>query len=472
MGKEFQKFKRKMCVGGVIRALLFGLSLGIIAVAIQWLSAKLSAAEADVARYALMAAIPALLGFGLMLALLLPTNKRLAKRLDKSLALGEKVQTMVEFRHDTGDMATLQRMDTERILSETPKRRIKGACTWLFAVLPILACLCMVGTILVPAEEPDAPPPVVDSTFSLTPWQEQALKNLIEEVRTSDMEADPKGAVVQQLESLLIQLKSIKKESTMKETVVKIISNIHDIVEEHNTYDVVATSLGGSLNETVKKLGSSIRSLKPLLIAEQMDAIGESLAGEGKAETAGLLGMSLGQALEVADVETSNEVVAALAAFADALTAITAETTDDEVQECLSDAEDALNLALGLQMANEEVEINTIYRLMTIFGLDVKDIPEEIFRRENDSTSSDVVDDNKPDDEEEKSDLGGLGPGFMEFAANEEFYDPISGTYVTYGEVIDTYYAKISGQIVDGKVPPELEEILSDYFAILYKPED
>jgi hypothetical protein len=185
-------------------------------VAALWLLDKMSATDPNFMGYAMPAAVVASVGLITMLLILFPTKKRIARRVDRHLALGEKVQTMLAFRKDESPMAQLQRMDTDRILQETPRRRVKGVCTWLFAVIPVLACLSVVGTILVPAKQPPEPPPVVENNFSITPWQEQALKDLIEKVKTSDMETEPKEGVVKQLESLLIKLKSIRKEGAMK----------------------------------------------------------------------------------------------------------------------------------------------------------------------------------------------------------------------------------------------------------------
>ena len=180
MGKGFSKFKRKLRVGAVIRAAVFGLSLGLLAVSGLWLTAKLTAAEPDFFRYSLYGGAVAAIGLAVMLLILLPTKRRIARRVDKHLSLGEKTQTMLAFRKDNSPMVALQREDTDRILRETPKKRVKGVCTWLFVLIPVVAALTLTATALVPAKEPPAPPPVVENNFTITPWQTQALKDLIE----------------------------------------------------------------------------------------------------------------------------------------------------------------------------------------------------------------------------------------------------------------------------------------------------
>ena len=116
MGKGFSKFKRKLRAGAVIRAAVFGLSLGLLAVSGLWLTAKLTAAEPDFIRYSLCGGAVAAMGLTVMLLILLPTKRRIARRVAKHLSLGEKTQTMLAFRKDNSPMAALQREDTDRIL--------------------------------------------------------------------------------------------------------------------------------------------------------------------------------------------------------------------------------------------------------------------------------------------------------------------------------------------------------------------
>ena len=56
----------------------------------------------------------------------------------------------------------------------------------------------------------------------------------------------------------------------------------------------------------------------------------------------------------------------------------------------------------------------------------------------------------------------------MIFGSDDTIYDPDREAYVTYGEVIGDYYARISELLVDGNLPAELQNALSDYFAILF----
>ena len=463
MGKGFSKFKRKLRGGAVLRAGIFGLSLGLVTVSVMWLIAKLSAVEPDFIGYSLYGGIAAAAGLLAMLLILLPTKKRIARRVDQHLRLGEKTQTMLAFRKDTSPMAELQRADTDRILQETPRRKVKGVCTWLFVLIPVVAILTFGGIMMVPAKQPPEPPPVIENNFAITPWQTQAVKDLIEKVKTSDMEAEPKEGVVKQLESLLIKLGSIKKEPAMKDAVISCIEGIHAVVSNHNTYDILADTMFGSPSDGVQDLGSAIDSLQALLIGEWMN--NTKTAVLDRTVSPSTLATGITQALTLSGVDTENEVHIALLAFTVGLTALPEDRLEEEVGALFTKAEEALNSALYIQAVNEEVEDDTIYTLLSIFGIKASEVPEHIF---NDPDDPRREEDYEPEDDLDKIHAGGLGSGEMIFGSDDTVYDPDREAYVTYGEVIGGYYAKISELLVDGNLPPELEEALNDYFAILF----
>jgi hypothetical protein len=462
MGKGFQKFTRKLRVGAIIRAAVFGLSAGALAVAALWLTAKLKAEEADIPFLALCGAAVAVGGLVLMTLVLFPSKRRIARRVDEQLSLGEKTQTMLAYRRDEGSMAVLQREDTDRILRETPRRRVKGVCTWLFVLLPVVAALTLTAAAVVPAKQPPEPPPVVENNFTITPWQTQALKDLIEKVKTSDMEEEPREATVKQLESLLIKLGSIKKEPAMKEAVVSCIEGIHKAVSEHNTYDALAQTMFKSPSDSVQDLGGAINSLKALLVGDWMQTTqGQLLSGE---LTPSVLAAGITQALTLSGVSPENEVHVALLAFTVKLAEIR-EISEASVSPVVAEAEQSLNAALFLQATNEEVEDDTVYTLLSIFGMKPSEVPEYVFNDPEDPRGEDDYDDQ---DDLDHLNSGGIGTGEMIFGSNDTIYDPNREAYVPYGDVLKEYYARITELLVDGSLSPELEEALNDYFAILF----
>lgn len=252
----------------------------------------------------------------------------------------------------------------------------------------------------------------------------------------------------------------------MKEAVISCIEGIHRVVSEHNTYDLIASAMYKSPTKTVQDLGGAINSLQALLIGQWMNDTQNALLDQSL--TPGGLATGITQSLTQSQVDGENEVCIALLAFAVKLAALT-EVSEDILAPLMAEAEEALNSALFIQATNQEIEDDTIYTLLSIFGMKASEVPEHIF---NDPDDPRGEEDYEPDDDLDHIHAGGLGSGEMIFGSNDTIYDPDREAYVTYGEVIKDYYAKISELLVDGKLPAELEDALNDYFAILFNGSD
>ncbi len=465
MGKGFRKFKRKMCVGAILRVILAGLSVEVIAVAAQLLMAKLTMGNVDIPRFALLSAPVAAITASILLALLLPTNRRLARRLDRSLGLGEKVQTMVAFRRETGEMLELQRADTEAILQKTPRRRLRGVATWLFVALPLVAALTLGGTLLVPAKEPPEEPPTVDASWYLTPFQRAKLEALIREVEESEMEEVPREATVRHLENLLNQLGAIRKESVMQKTVTSTIESIHADVSDHNTYDLMVDAMQDVPSESIRRLGSAVGTLKPMLINEQLLDMRALLdTPEGRADAAHMAA-ALRQAITASTLPMTDPLTVALTSLADDLDTVTSASTEAELDDLRSAAEASIGEAITPASVNETVEFSTIETLRAIFGLPDTVIPPDLLEKDYNASGEGSYEE---DDDPEKNNTGGLGSGEVLFGSNDTIYDPDKGTYVTYGEVLRRYHATVLEYIgTGGSIPEELEDMLHDYFTKL-----
>ena len=249
----------------------------------------------------------------------------------------------------------------------------------------------------------------------------------------------------------------------MKEAVISCIEGIHAVVSDHNTYDILADTMLDSPSDGVQDLGSAIDSLQALLIGEWMN--NTKTAVLDRTVSPSTLATGITQALTLSGVDTENEVHIALLAFTVGLTALPEDTAEEEVGALFTKAEEALNSALYIQAVNEEVEDDTIYTLLSIFGIKASEVPEHVF---NDPEDPRGEDDYEQEDDLDHINSGGLGPGTVIFGSNDTIYDPNTESYVTYGEVIKDYYARITDLLVDGNLPPELEDALNDYFAILF----
>ncbi len=466
MDNGFRKFKRKIRTGVIIRALLTGLSVGILAVAVQWLLAKLTAGQPDFVFYGLVGGGLALLTVAVMLLLTLPTDKRLAKKLDNRLQMHEKVQTMVAFRQDTdSEMVALQRENTQQLLMQTPGKKARGKLAWMSVILPVVAVACLVVTILIPVQAQKPEPQPVD-TWQLNNYDEGKLLTLIEYVRTSNMQTEPKNGVVAELEDLLVRLRTVKKQSSMQELVIESIKRIHSICEVCDTYSVVIDPLRKTSSQYVTEFADYVGTLKDTNVAAYMTNLLDDTLAENRGERAGLIASNIQKALEGSGLTDDNAIYAAVSDFAEEMAKVTDDTTDDALRATLKNMENLICNAVEQPGIDLSVEKYTINRLMTIFGIEPTQIPPEIMADFNNSLTGNVSSPDKEEDEENGT-QGGLGPGELLLGSDDQIYDPDIGTYVPLADVMEKYIELYTQYVSDGVLTPEMEEIISDYLAIL-----
>ncbi len=475
MGKQFRKFKRRMWIGAILRAIFFGVFIGALSLAAQWVYAKQTWVVIDSMHTALYTAVPAVVGAIVVLLILMPRDKRLAAKIDRRLGLDEKVQTMIALRRDSSDMAQLQRESAETAMASAKHRRVRSYLSWIFFALPLVGALAIYGALIMPIRA--LPTPAPEPPETIVYWQfdaftEQKLRTLIEDVKKSDMEEEPRNAAVGELEGLIIRLRPVNLESVMQEQVLRTATNIHTAVADYNTYDVVAAAMLKSSSDAVRGLGSSIRTLKPILINEQLRNIGASLtpdaetaaSSEGKADVAAQIAEELRISVTRSGLPETDSLNAALLTLAAALEGVTDETDERAVETLVAEAEDSLDRTLAVPLENEVVERETLDRLMKIFGMT---LPEGFI--EEIAYDPLQKDEYKPDDDQDDaSGLGGIGSGDVHYGSDDEIYDDFTGEYTTYGEVLARYYATVIGQMEEGVLPADLEDMLSMYFERLY----
>lgn len=61
---------------------------------------------------------------------------------------------------------------------------------------------------------------------------------------------------------------------------------------------------------------------------------------------------------------------------------------------------------------------------------------------------------------------GGWGTGDEKFGSNDLIYNPLTGEYVPYGELLKEYEAKMAEQ-ADG-LPQDIRSFMEEYFKLLY----
>jgi hypothetical protein len=469
MGNGFLRFQKQQKRRVWIKSGIFGLSVGVLAGAVATIIQKLTAAGPR-ALVLLPAAIAALVGLGLMLLWLYPTDKRLAKRLDTALALGERVQTMVAYRNDEGEMAALQRTDTDQRLQAAPRTALREWPRVLWHLIaPVLAAAALIAAILIPQRVILPPAPPAEPDYEATDWQKVALAELIEEVKASVLEQTPKAEVVTSLEELLASLDTPRPASALKADVVNVIGKVHRSIDTANSYNDVSVALFASTNEQLKKLGTAIGSLSGTTVRTELS---DALSKTDRAALPALL-TALRDALATLSLSPEDELAAAFTAFAAALqeAADGMETHTDtwlsgKLNTAFTALSDLLNNELFLQHGNEQVRATVIARLMTIFGLTTEDLPDDLFQ--NGEGLPDADEGVYEPEEDDKLNSGGYGDAEQVFGSNDMIYDPIGKRYVSYGELLGDYHRLVSAQLLSGQTPDTLSAYITKYFTSLY----
>ena len=471
---QFKKLKARRSLLVLLCALLLGLSTGAVTGSLVAIVQKLTVREVDDGRI-LVASVGVLLAvFAFYTVLRFPTERRLAKYYDEKFGLGERVHTMIAFSGADGEIHKAQREDADKHLLAAVRAKGASPRLLLHLVAPVIAAALVLVAIFLPVHTEDGgEPPVTDPDFNLSTWQEQALLDLIETVEASALHESPKAGVVEELQSLLLTLKSVKKVSAMKNAVISTVTAVNKEINDHNEYDLIGEKMRNTVNPAVIRLGAAVASLRGTLVGEELDAIEKALSGDTAYSQAAAIASSVGSALTGSGARTDAALYLALLAFADELDAIAdseATFSDTELTEAVKaavgHAKDTVSTALLAESTNEGVRNTVVRRLLQIFGITEDELPASERPKDAGAGGSDGGYDGEDSDEELNS--GGLGSGDMVYGSDDTVYDPESGEYLTYGEVIDRYFAKVSEHFMDGNVPEELEELVSAYFAALY----
>ena len=181
MDKNFKNFKTNYLIRTVLLCIAIGVSAGLLAVGIVLLSLKLNEISINAGFYVLIGVgVAALLGVPLFF-LLRPDDVAVAKKIDDSYALGEKIQTMVEYSDTEGELVAIQRNDAIGRLSGLKVKGVSVKRVIVAAVAAAVGLALFITSIAIPARATVVIPPPPDDVFEVTDVQLVALKQLKED---------------------------------------------------------------------------------------------------------------------------------------------------------------------------------------------------------------------------------------------------------------------------------------------------
>lgn len=507
MSENFKKIKKKYTIIAIVAGIVLGVCCGVAVTCALAVAFKRCAIDFFWALYIPIALVLSA-GFGAAFCFLLrPTDKKVAKKLDKQFALREKTQTMVEFSTADGAMATLQREQTDEALGEVAKKRVDLNWLWKFAFIPVIALAMLFVGIFVPAKKSV----VVDPPYNMTEAQKTALSNLIENVQSSNLSVDLKTSSVEVLNGLMDGLEKEQPQSVMKRAVLSAIKIVDSTVANANSYAKLRSSLAGG-DDNLVALGDSlaygatffysksspVTSFDGVKAYEQLadESISEILKGwsakfmeqfatkadensdpvpiAGAEASAKLYTFAAALNARLAgseyapkgtEGEKTDSLYAALSSLANGQLYLTGKYSNVSAaayygsinSNCTSFVGDAVK-ALVAQSYNCMMDEYIRNSLARIFGINRSEIGDsEAIVRPEDKNNNDPDNPNS----------GSPGGGEIIVGGDDLVLDVDTGELVPYGTLLEKYYRAVTDHIESGACGDEIALYIRQYFALL-----
>lgn len=497
MSANFEKLKRRYRLSAIIISIAVGVSFGIIVPCVMLTAFKATGVQFFWAYYIPIAiGAAAVTGVPLYFALR-PTDKKLAKRLDERYGLDQKVQTMVEYEGEGGTMPKLQREQADAAVGAAANVSaasvVLGRLLYFIAVPVIALAMLLLGIFYPVKKQAEIPPPA----FDMTENQLLKLRNLIEDVKSSDLEEPLSNAVCLILEELATDLGETELQSDMYEKVYLAVDLIDGVFAAKNTYLRISTAmvaeeklsaLSYAISDAANYFGGGDANIGSMtVVANKAETAEEDISAKlgdwvsGFAETLGELdGVNAistylsefaasiqAKLLDLEDdaedglygeVKSLSETFAALAGksgnYADS------EAGKNTYVADVSAAGETFSLqaarAIMPQSYNLTMNIYVRRSLASIFKVTAPHLVTEVADPEADPNDPDkpVVPPHGPDGEDV-------------FGSDDLIYDHETGEQVKYKDVIQKYKDRVLDKIEKGESSEELAQYIRSYFDVL-----
>ena len=183
-------------------------------------------------------------GFGTWF-ILRRNDKVLAKRFDSQFDFKEGMQTSLEYKDDTGAMATLLRDSMKEKTEAVNTKEIKIKALPAYIVAAVISFVLCVVMLFMPYNVIERPGDKVEP-FELSEIQIAQIEAIILRVESSEMEEGARAQVATELKALLDVLKITKEKDTALELISLSVLKIDDITEKTGTsYDLYDTLVTG-----------------------------------------------------------------------------------------------------------------------------------------------------------------------------------------------------------------------------------
>ena len=488
---SFAKFKKRLMLQRILRALMLGGAGGMALGSVALILSKRNLLPFEPVASIFVGIAAFLLIGGITYLLTRVSDRELAARLDSDFGLSARVQTMVEYSGEDGDMLAMQRRDADERLSEISPKKFKFKRLWIYLTALLLSAAILVVGILVENTRGYIPPEEVEP-FKLSELQEASMRELISYVSSSALEEEFKTDMVAELESLLARLKVTETKPDMQTALVESMAVLLNITCESSTETEMLNALWDSGD-------TNMRYLARLLYSGDKSSADWGDFAEGLSEYVGIL---------MGDSETAEDAIVGGARLKWAIDSMSTKLDmvlgasglpeDDEMYIAVEDifrspdygltrlvttidymtdeeARDVLTgyfgrmsektfAAISLNRSNAAVGEYAMTRLSALFGVPLPAFERPEFIRKNLAPDGSQV----RDDDESSGNGGGLGEGAI-FGSDDLVLNPLTGKYVKFGELIHTYYALMFEKLEGDLYSDEMETLIRNYFDLLYR---
>ena len=496
MGESFLKFKKRRNVIRVCRALMVGFAAGFVASGAWLILYKLAVIEFHPVTSLLVGLAALLLAGGITFLLTGKRDDAFAKELDHTFLLKARVQTMVAYAEETGEMLDIQRADAEDALSKIPLKSYKFKKLWIFVLVLVLSVVPLVSGLVIkdvreiPHEEEVTP-------FELSALQENGLIELIRHVENSGVEEEFKTPMVEELQTLLDTLRVTKTQDAMLEAVQACMTELCAITYESSTETEILNALWKSDDIYFKHLAVTLSTHEWNTpdwgdFAEKIIQYESVLMGDGKNDgnvsgglTAGkntlkfaldTMSRSLDLVLSEAAVPEDDEIVLAIndlfkrnpGGFAPLLASldyINEDAAREQLKLCFELNSESLYNAISLNKINASEGEHAMLRLSALFIVPLPEFERPDFVKNGETVGGDSTNDDKENNNQNHG--GGLGTGAT-YGSNDIVLDPLTGEPTEYGKLLAEYYGKMYGKLEGDSYTEEQKEAIRKYFSLLY----
>lgn len=523
MDDNFKKLKRKYLLGALIKSALCGVAAGLALSGILLLSFKLGKVECSVIYYIIAGVGAALLAGGVAFFIMRPTDKRVAKKLDCDYSLNERAQTSLAFAGESGAIVELQRADAGEKLAGLSVPVVSISRLWKFIAVFALSAAIAVAGIAVPGGTASAGPGILDDNApaQITDAHKIRLEELIANVNKSNLKAALKTPIAESLQDLRGKLDTKITNGKLRAAVEETRETVLTVTTDAATYVSLsqafadlgeanfADALSGGGDTYLYYDALSYDDVESFFNEKMYAGVDQGfslkfeafrnqfiIVSEDEEEDNGEAGAAA--AAETSDLATTKAAISAAATqlivgamslgteainsddlckrvveFAGKLNDVAALKTETltELQNALIDAfgTGGINISntLGVQtygrLAGRYVR-NALAQIFSEFGFKL----ELAERRPSDVQGGDGQGGHQGDDNQGGDGQGGSGTGDVTYGSADQIYDPETGTYVKYGDLLNRYYAMAAELMGTDRLTPDQEAAIERYFSTLF----